>query len=190
MSGGPSDLMRDSERSDYYIEYLEAIARFIKIFQKNGEQDKKLLDKIIKTAKMVDGVPRGYNTGQTNLSKDIDQKIQNLINQDKETWAKLLAPICSQPLEYYNIYQKLKSLSPFNDKILIYVDYGHGFVTIKGELGEFIARAIQKNKGWKTYDGDEYLLAIPLPSMEDAEITWLRCHTRNVNGPRQTNRNE
>lgn len=186
MSGGPSDLLKDKRRNNYYIEYLEAIIKFIKIVQKTGEQDKKLLDNIIEAAKRIDSVSCGYYTGQTNLSRDIKEIIEKLINQDKEAWAKLLAPICSQSSGYYYIYQELKSLSPFDNKMLLYVDYGRGFVSISGEIKELIDKAIRK-KEWKTYDCDEYLLAMPLPPTEDMEITWLHCGILGVDGPRPTN---
>lgn len=126
---------------------------------------------------MVGG--HGYFSGPINFSENLEKKLARLRNQDKEEWAKLLGGHIGSPY-----FSELKKLSPFAGKILIYVDYGMGFVEIFGDMENWVNALIRGKKNWKTHDCDDYLVALPKPDEKDAEVFWLRCGISGVNGPR------
>jgi hypothetical protein len=174
MSDALTDIARDGQRARSFYSFLELLEDYLKA--ENRTED--MLQKVIQAAQVTDAVRRGYFSGSTNISQDLAEKIKLLIAGDKHTWAWLLAMVDGTSRD------RLKELSPFKGMIVIHVDYGCGFVTFKGDFEPFIGNLIRQQKGWKTYDADDYLVVLPTPAIEGAEIFWLRCGIGGVDGPR------
>ncbi|MBI2635231.1 MAG: hypothetical protein HYW79_01665 [Parcubacteria group bacterium] len=181
MSDALSDIARDEERSARFGFFLDKVIEYVK----NPSQD--TLKIAVGAVEAVDNVGRGYFGGPTNLGNNMENHLNGLVSEDKtikETeWAKLLAlSIKSQQ------FQKLKALSPFADKLVVFVDYGMGFVYIMGLefFKDLIAKSI-KSQGMKTYDCDDYLIIMPPIEIKPEEIKaiWLRCGIFGINGPRK-----
>lgn len=183
MSDALNDIARDEQRQEFLNEYLFRVKKYIL----NPNQD--TFKAVVKAAEMTDLVDNGYFGVRTNISENIENHLKGLISKDKtvkETeWAKLL----SLAIHTYR-FNELKAMSPFADKMIFLVDYGMGFVNIRGPewLKDTIAKAI-KNHGMKTYDCDDYLVIMPKIEIKTEEIKaiWLRCGISGVNGPRRPN---
>ena len=167
MSDALTDIARDQRRGRNYYGFLTLLTDYL---EKKAD-DKELLGQVIEAAKDTDAVGGGYWGGRTQLSVSLEERIRLLRESDRTEWAKLLAQTSSEP----SVYQRLKAISPFPAALLVQVDYGCGFVTFKGELEEFFAKLIRNQKGWQTYDCDEYLVVLPMPDTKEAEIIWLNC---------------
>ncbi|MFH1978986.1 MAG: hypothetical protein ABII97_01185 [Patescibacteria group bacterium] len=177
MSDALTDIVRDQRRGWNYHNFLGVLTDYLE----KKPDDRKLLGQVVEAAENTDAVRGGYWGGQTRLSMGIKEKVKLLREGDRTEWAKLLAQTVSDP----SIYQRLKVISPFPDALLVHVDYGCGFVTIKGELEKFFTKLIRDQKGWKTYDADKYAVILPLPETENVEIIWLDCGIGGVDGPRE-----
>ena len=177
MSDAFSDIAADERRGRNYYGFLKLLTDYLE----KKVDDKELLEQVIEAAKNTDVVGRSYWGGRTRLSVGIEERVKLLRESDKTEWAKLLVRTVSE----FSIYQRLKAISPFPSALLVHVDYGSGFVTIKGELEEFFANLIRNQKRWKTYDCDKYAVILPLPNTENAEIIWLDCGIMGVQDPRE-----
>ena len=177
MSDALTDLARDARRSRYHYRYLELLTNYLE----KKPDDQELLEKIFEAAENTDSVVGGYWSGRTNLSAEIKEGIRLLREGDKNEWARLLSVAVAYPW----IYQRLKAVSPFPEALLVCVNYGQNFVVIKGELEDFFHRLIRGRKGWRTYDGDRYVVFLPMPEAEKAEIFWLDCGRVGIKGPRK-----
>ncbi len=183
MSDGLTDIVRDEERGWRFGFFLIKVKEYVK----NPNSD--TLKIAIEAAESVDFVRRGFWGDRTNLGDNCENYLQRLIANDaviKETeWAKLLG-MAINSLQF----KELKALSPFSDKMVIFVDYGMGFVNIKGFefIDGFISEAIKK-QDMKTYDCDKYLVIMPPMEIKSEKIkaVWLRCGISGVNGPRKPN---
>lgn len=139
MSDALSDIARDEERGARFELFFLKVKEYVK----NPNSD--TLKSAIEAAEEVDSVGRGYWGGETNLGDDIDNCLQRLVSSDmviKELeWAKLLG----LAIRSYK-FQELKALSPFADKIVVFVDYGTGFVNIESFswFNDMISKAIKK----------------------------------------------
>ena len=67
---------------------------------------------------------RNYERLQTFFKNNPNEKFEGIKNGDKSIWGKLLLRVFEPDSE---LFQQLKEVSPFADKILVYVDYGVGF---------------------------------------------------------------
>lgn len=181
MSDAFSDIAADQERGRHFEYFLFKAKEYVI----NPTSD--TLKIAVEAAKEVDSVGHGYWEGRTNLGNNAENSLQRLIANDttvKETeWAKLLG-LAINSFQF----KELKALSPFASK-LVFVDYGMGFVNIKGFdewFKDLISKAIIK-QGMKTYDCDDYLVIMPPIEIKSEEIKaiWLRCGILGVNGPRK-----
>ena len=177
MSDGITDSYRDQRRADRYGDFLKAVARFIE----NQTPDN--LKLLTGAAEAVDDVPRGLMSGTTNLAKGLQSLIDGLVGNDPKVWGNLLLTAAEDPRD--KTYKKLKALSPFAGKILIQVDYGIGFVTLRGEIQSVLDQIICNGSNLKVYDADDYLVAIPEFAFVNAQVTWLRCGYYQIKEPRK-----
>ncbi|MDD5099120.1 MAG: hypothetical protein PHP35_02150 [Candidatus Colwellbacteria bacterium] len=165
MSDALTDLARDEERDRCISKYLEAVCYFLK----DQTDDNKRI--AVEAARGADEVPKGFFGGQTSLAKNIEELLEKLASGDKQAWAKFLFGLGETGHDFHI----LKSLSPFAGKLLISVDYGCGFANFRGEVESLIFSIIHEGKGWKTYDADDYLIALPMPNTAEAEVFWIQC---------------
>ena len=176
MSDALTDIARDEKRGRLHDAYLESIRQYL---LKPNEKNKQ---KVIKEAQEVDGVRGGYFGGPTHIAMGVEARLANLKDGDKDTWGRFLSGVTGENRK------ALKELSPFAGKLLIFVDYGRGFVTLSGEIESYVASLIHR-KGLKTYDCDDYLIALDVPQA-GAEVQWLRCGRSDVKGPRKSGSGE
>lgn len=176
MSDGSSDIAHDAERGRLYDRYLYMVSKYLKQLTETTFQE------AVDAAKDCDALKGfGYFSGETSVSMGIENMLNKLREGDKAVWTEILA----QAMENSPVFRELKELSPFKDKLFLYVDYrGRNFVSISGEMEKFVAEIIKKKKNWKTYDSDKYAVIMPKPSIDDVEILWLRCGKSEINGPR------
>jgi hypothetical protein len=174
MSDGMTDTQRDIDRGRYFSEYISALEKFLKRPTRTNRR------KVIQLANKTDDVPIGYLRFKANVSVNLEERLMKLQKGDKETWAKMLFGIIE---EYY--YEDLKKLSPFKDMLLVKVDYGCGFVNLKGDVNSLFDSIIGDDKGWKTYDTDKYVVAIDKPDVSKAEVFWITSGTYGINSPRK-----
>lgn len=179
MSDGISDSYRDQERGERYEYFLKVLAEFLE------KSDAPSCPALEAAAKDLDRVPRGLITGRTNISAGLSVMVKKLREGDERTWGGLLlSAVSNYPRDVFN---RLKAISPFKDKVLISVDYGCGFVTLEGEFESFLAEFIAKDNGLKVYDADDYLVAVDKDVLKNAKLVWLRCGIGGVKGPRKAN---
>ncbi len=175
MSDALTDIARDNARGEAYEKYLGALKAFLVYPTTRRKWD------VVKAAEAVDIVRGGYwSRGQTTLASRLEERLTALVSGDKDAWAKLLSAIKGGPL-----FGDFKDISPFKGKLLISVDYGQGFVTLDGDIKEFVASLIRA-KNWRAYDCDRYLVALEQPCTKDAEVLWMSCGIGGVRGPRAT----
>ena len=177
MSDGITDSYRDQEREERYGDFLVSLANYLE------NKTPKILRALNAAASAVDDMPRGLMIGQTNLAQDLDLMTTRLIENDQRTWGQLL----STALGRYpgKVYKRLKKLSPFAGKILIEVDYGCGFVNLRGEIRPALDQIIQNVSNLKIYDADKYIVAIPESALAQAKVTWLHCGYFAIKEPRK-----
>lgn len=164
MSDALTAIARDQRRGRCFSQYLEAVCRFL---EKPTAANKKAT---VEAARETDEVRGGYFSGQISLADGIGEILEKLRSGDKQTWAKFLFR-----LKDSHDLKVLKKLSPFAGQLLVSVDYGCGFVSFYGDWAPFIASIIAKDKGWKVYDADNYVVALPIPDAKKAEVFWIGC---------------
>lgn len=169
-----TDIARDERRGRLFNDYLEALRTFL---LDPNEENKAV---VINSAANVDGVPRGFFGGRTSLARDVEDKIELLKNGDKQTWSKFLFSLKDGPE-----FKVFKAISPFAGKMIIAVDYGCGFVHCYGDVQGLIDSLIRRDKGWTTYDADDYLVVLDQPDLSNAEVHWVGCGISGVKGPRE-----
>ncbi|MBI2446603.1 MAG: hypothetical protein HYV51_02155 [Parcubacteria group bacterium] len=176
MSDALTDIARDEQRGALFEKFLITVKNYIE----SVSQD--TFTAAIKAAEAVDEVRGGYWGGKTNLKKSAENYLTKLTAKDetirKSEWAKFLFEIRDS---YY--FRALKKISPFADCLLINIDYGYGFVTIRG-LGGFFDKLIRE-AGMQTYDCDKYLIVMPEIKVNTSEVYWVDCGVSGVNGPRK-----
>ena len=139
-----------------------------------------------KSAKSVDSVSRGYSGGRTSIAESLKECTENLKKKDQRTWARLLTNLADFP----DMQERLREISPFAESVILYVDYGCGFSNMDslGEFGKNIHELI-KNRGYKTYDCDDYAISIPLKKLEQlleiSKVEWLHCGILGIKKPRK-----
>lgn len=177
MSDGITDSYRDQRRAECYDDFLKILVSYLE------NQTEENFKRLKSTAESVDGVPRGLMTGQTSFAKGLDQVVARLIENDPRIWGRLLlTAVNSYPNK---VYKRLKKLSPFAGKILIEVDYGIGFVNLRGEIQPVLDQIIGTRDNLKVYDADRYLVIIPESALAEAEVNWLRCGYYQIKEPRK-----
>lgn len=203
MSDALTDISRDGQRAGNFAYFLTALQNWL------ADSNKKNFKKVIEAAKKTDAVRRGYWDGQTSISVDIEERLKKLKNGDMAAWAKVLSWIINDNQGYF---LELKKFSPFNDKLLFMVNYGHGFMDVHAEpgapfkLSNWVINRIIASKNMKTYDADDYLIALDkrinpykLCDLADSDnqrkydqilqtidVIWLSCGIFEINGPRPT----
>ncbi|MBI4160486.1 MAG: hypothetical protein HY506_01100 [Candidatus Yanofskybacteria bacterium] len=176
MSDGITDSNRDARRGELYDQFLRALANYIK------DKTEENLDNLRQAAESVDDVPRGLMSERTDLASGLNKILAALISNDKKVWGSLLLIAAGRN---ESEYRRLKKLSPFADDIIVGVDYGMGFVNLRGDVQHFIDDIISRDKNMKIYDADRYLLAIPKSSFSGVEVVWLRCDKYGVKESRK-----
>ena len=173
MSDGISDMYRDMERSEKAETYFTLLHDYLK---SRSETD---LAKLHDAAESVDSVSRGLITSRTSHSKRLSERIKALQSDDRHEWALVLRTC----MDDVTLFQKLKELSPFAHTTIIFVNYGHGFVTIEGELKKVLTNLIREHD-LETYDCDEYLVSIPQIKKRTTQIEWISCGILGQREPR------
>jgi len=172
MSDALTDIARDETRGKLISEYLDCLLTYLK------KPTKKNHRQVMKSAQQADDIPRGYFGSPTNLSKQLDDELEKLKQGDKTMWARFLAGFKETSS---GIYKEFKQLSPFSNKLLIKIDYGMGFSTIKTEGFEEQAHRHLREQDYKAYDCDKYLLSLPISGgdleklFRSSDIIWLGC---------------
>ena len=179
MSDGITDSYRDQRRAECFANFLLRLV----VFLEDGSSSVEKLELLKQAASQTDDVPRGLMSGQTSLSEGLNTLIANLQKKDERTWGNLLMTAHGD-LPDISFY-RLKKLSPFKDKILLQVDYGCGFVTLRGDFQNFIDNLIRFDKNLKVYDADTYLITLPKETMNEVTVVWLKCGISGVRGPRK-----
>lgn len=181
MSDAFTDMARDNERARNFDAYLKSVKEYLE----NPTTEN--LAKALEAAENMDSVRGGYWSGKTNLRKNAEASLAELRANDKKAWTKFLAMLLENE---HPMLQEFKSMSPFKDKMLIFVDYGCGFVHLKGELQSMLDQYIRQNKNLRIYDGDKYLVALPMPDLEKTEVEWVHCGYLGAKGPRKADENK
>ncbi|MFA5173743.1 MAG: hypothetical protein WC438_01020 [Candidatus Pacearchaeota archaeon] len=152
MTDAFSDISRDEERDELWGVCLRDIAIYL---QKPTKKNKKL---VMETAKAIDSVKGSYReVPKTNLTASLESNLEPLKNQDKTVWARLLFSLEKDS----EIYQQLKSLSPFKDLALIY----NG----KGCFLEQLYNLVQQQLKQKGFDRKGNYVLNPNLSQQDLE---------------------
>lgn len=173
MSDALTDIARDDRRAREYGSYVEALLDHL--------EDKVEIGPVIEAAKRTDEVPRGYWGGRTDISTSVEERIGKLRSGDEREWARLLDMLSRDGTWAHHRYHRAKALSPWKDRLLIHVDYGCGFNTIHcPDLDAIVRRA-----GMKTYDADDYVVAVPVQA-EEPTVLWTGCGILGQDGPRST----
>ena len=107
---------------------------------------------------------------EENIRTGFKKILKDLINNDKDQWAKFLTQAMVVGGE---VFYKIKSMSPFADMILLPVFYGYGFAAIKDmDLQKFLTELVE-NKNFKTNgSGNTYFVSIP-KSDNDSEVFFV-----------------
>jgi len=166
MSDALTDIATDQRKASLFAEALIRLVDYLKKPSINN------LAAVLAYAEQIDSMRGGYWSGKTSLSTGIlsEKSIEKLRNGDKELWAKLLRFSFG-----YNVYDKLKALSPFHNKILVVVDYGWRGArptTIEGEAVGALSKVIEDN-GLPINDCQKYMLAFPQLNSSDIEVLTL-----------------
>ena len=172
MGSGVSDLAGDQERGRKHHHFLKVLADYLESPEDN------LLANLEKAAEDTDSVIRGLYSRPTSLVRGLQETVQELRAGDKRKWASLLTSIDQTT----SAYEKLKRLSPFKDMILLVVDYGRGFVTMRSED---VHRLIREGD-YLTFDSDSYLVAFPRGIRDKIDVVWTGCGIRGQDGPRNS----
>lgn len=164
MSDALSDIAQDNRRAEAINEYLRGLVAYLK---------KELpVREVKKKAKIASGGSHGYFSGPVDLVSDLNETLRNLKNGDKEAWSKLLFRFW-ESCHFFELY----SLSPWNGKTLIRVDYGINFVEVKSHPAGWIAESVVnktiQEKDWFIYDCDDYLVVLG----ESNEAFWIGNET-------------
>lgn len=164
MSDALSDIARDQARGRCYSSYLEAIC----VYLADPSEEKRQV--VIAAASDTDTVRGGYFGSKTNFSDDVANLLEGLKNGDKPTWAKFLSSLCSNQHDY----AVLRTFSPFQDRTLVFVNYGCGFVTLYGDIQPLLDSIIH-DENMRTYDCDKYLVSLSRLDTAKAEVLWIKC---------------
>lgn len=176
MSDALTDIANDERRGRLFDKYLDAVCRFV-----DYPTDENLKNAAEAAVSLDSFRSRGYWSGHTSVSASITDALKKLKDGDRGIWARLLSQAWDRVA-----FRQLKKLSPYRDNVVMFVDYGCGFATIRGEL-EQLAGQLIKNKGFKTYDCDKYFVALPgVSNSDDVGVEWLYCGIYGVNGPRES----
>ncbi|PIN91215.1 hypothetical protein COU57_01485 [Candidatus Pacearchaeota archaeon CG10_big_fil_rev_8_21_14_0_10_32_14] len=165
MGDAHTDLARDQDRANAYSEFLEVFTAYIK--------DETVYETLEAAAKNVDGIRGGYSSGRTNISKWIGGVAEEIKSGDKTAWMRLL--LDSMGTE---VYDELKSLSPYKNSSFIKVDANqNGTVDFHmyGVKESIIERLLENNKyPW----GGRYVLVVDEDGLENlidnSEIVVLK----------------
>lgn len=174
MSDALTDIARDERRDKAIGEF---VVELIGHLEKGTD-----IKRVVCAAKECDSVPRGYFGGQTQIAEGVVALIDKLKANDQKAWAKVLFEFTKPGT---SMYRKLKSLSPFDGKLVAVVDYGCGFAHIYGDVQQFFDKVIGETANMKTYDADDYLIVMNEPKVKKKDIVWLRSGICGQKTPRK-----
>lgn len=171
MSDGPSEIARDKERGEYLDNFHESLADYLE-----NPSDKKL-ENLKGIAEETDSVRGGYWSGKTHLLKNLEKKLRELGEGNKTSWARLLR--ATYETRYAsNVYQRLKNISPYADKVLLFVSYGSRSSNIDStmELSDLVDKKVRDSE-MKTFGADDYFLVFDKKEFErllkNASVEWV-----------------
>jgi hypothetical protein len=117
-------------------------------------------------------IEAAHNTRQYQYT--VEKRLTLLDEGNKEEWARLLIDVSDHSLMHYRYFQKLQALLPFADKLLLYLAYGRGFVSLSKNFEQILSAAIEV-QGLPTYHGDTYLLSVPPSLVSEIEVVVAEC---------------
>jgi hypothetical protein len=170
MSDAHSDIAADERRATEYNSYIEAVLDHL--------EGKASLDQVIKAAKSTDDVGGGYWGGRTDISRHIEERMAKLLGGDEREWGMLLTSLARDSWASHRYY-RAKAISPWPDRFLIHVDYGHGFKTLYCPDADEVVRGADM----RTYDCDKYTVAVNVDS-DDPQVVWTHCGILGQDGSR------
>ena len=107
MSDGMTDAYRDEHRAAVVRAYYRALMAWLK------EPSPTTANEAIEQAKRADSIRHGYFTAETDLAKNIEQRMKDLAVGEEETWINTLADAGSWGIA------DLVNFSPFKGMTLI-----------------------------------------------------------------------
>ena len=84
MSDAFTDIVRDQERAGCYSRYLGAVRAFL------SHPTKKNRKAAIAAASKTDGVAGGYFGGRTRIAGGVEEMLDRLKSNDRQTWVEFL----------------------------------------------------------------------------------------------------
>lgn len=173
MSDALSDIAVDQTRSERFEKFLTQLIAHL------SSPTNESREAVIVAAKAIDRVGRGYWGGPTNLVEGLDEQIRQLEQNNPVAWSEMLFLAQHSPQ-----MRRLKAISPFKDRLLVFANYGEGFVTFSGELERTISDTITRFD-MKTYDCDKYVVALPPIDFATCEVHWVACGIPGQDKPRK-----
>lgn len=183
MSDGISDSYRDQERGDRFEDYIIAVIDYL------VKPTKASKDTVLDCAERCDGVGRGYFTGPTSLRKNCEELLEQLVAQDHQAWARMLmrAEDCSSWIGWQkyqmSLRDKLKSISPFKDKMVGRIEYGIGFSSLYGDIKTMFDQFLSAND-YCVNDCDTYTVIMDKPVI--SQVVWHNSRAYSKSGEYQT----
>lgn len=154
MSDALTDIARDQERNERYRIFLETLANYLK------DPVEKNYDLLKKAAEDVDEVRGGYWSGRTKIASNLKERTENLLNKNIEEWSKLLDSVYGT-----EFYKKFRSISPFKNKTLIFIEEHRAYSEGKDIRIEFFANMIEEKikeiRPKESFYSPKYVLILP-----------------------------
>ena len=175
-----TDIAKEQRQADGVRGFLEVVADYIE------SPSKENFDRVAGYGYEAAGFIYGYNARKQLLVVDLKEVLDKLSHGDERQWGRILQLAEGSP----HHYGRLKSISPYADKLLVVVDYGSGFVSLHGDIQAFFDGVIAEGKNWKTYDCDKYMVVLDKPDPDKTEVVWLDsgyCLPK-ITGPRERRR--
>jgi hypothetical protein len=124
MGDAHSDIRRDEIRDQYQKEYTLGLLNHLK------NPSDETYQSLRRICEEMDDIGRGYFGSKTNSLQKLDRILEDLLNPESEEhrreWARTL--VTRGGLGLHPNYQEFKSLSPFPEEVVQYVDYGINFI--------------------------------------------------------------
>lgn len=167
MSDALSEIARDQERNSAFQQYLLALCRWCE-----AGFSPEMRTEVIKAAEDTDLVRGGYWGSSTNLLARIEKRLDLLAAGDLKQWGRLIQ--ASDDEWTHDIRQRVLAASPFKDRAVGLIAYGHGFVRFHSDGFEaLLSKAIQK-KGGTTFKGETHLIVMPQDIFDHIEVVTLQ----------------
>lgn len=160
MTDALSAIDRDTDRAEETRLLLNKLADIVDA-RYNTEQRLALISDAKTIAGVLDTIRGGFFGGPTRLQEKIPSIVADLLDGDRETWTRVS----------HESYERLLVLSPFNGKVMIHADYGHGFVRLRGQV-ELVLAAVMRQRGEKPYAGKDAVFFVDQAPLVAAEVIF------------------